>query len=724
MKKLLALILTLAMLLSLGVCAMASGEASAEASAETSGEASGGASGEASGDSSSEPAYVELLEETTEFAGGVTLEQDDYYGAPDGYCVIMTVDGQVLSQKAGEYKGDVIFEVVPKTASTGASGSFSTQSLVTKAGDELVVAGSAVNGTVTADGISGADITADMPHLSIVTVNDGEYRVEDSNFYLLQSGLHTSGGNDFSGDGCALAATGDSVVTVKNVNIVSDGITRTNLFGGIAYHDAYPTYYIIDSEMTANGDPEGKDGAVWVLGLHGQVRTAMFDDYYSNYFYNTTMNSIGWAVLAVDGVGSPAAGDLDALNARYVEDQGYANDDGSIMNTAEFVVAATGLTDEYLAALAAVDGEEALKALPELNDLGLFYYAGKNIVTDSALITTGMDEGRTGYSTYSIGANATIFSGTDIDCTYGAVQSNEYSTVAFVNGTNVNAGKSVLMNFAHRGGVCYVADSTLTAGEMAFALKGSGDGYKESIGEGDGGFNLMGGPTGTNLYVRNTKITAPVLVAAFDCDDPGNMGSTTITVNDEIAPKDETYDVTEPNHWTEPVLFWGAESGTYKFNEVVNIYFQDCIGETALVGNIYNCHQWTSKNMLLTLDNCELTGAITSGWCEHDVDFIEQSMGALEEPYTDDDGLVHGNRENLGKVTCHASETVNNGVLVTLTNGSVWNVTETSYITGLEVDDTSVVNGEITYLDGGIIMVSPAGGASGEASAASGEASN
>ena len=389
----------------------AEGESAEGDSAE--GESAGG-EGESEGDSgdssgASEPEPVEILTETTEFPDGITIEADGYYGAPDGYCVIMVVDGSVVAQNAGTYEGSVILEVIPKTASTGASGSFSTKSLVTKTSDDFVAVQSALNGTVDETGIYGADITADMPHLSIATVVNGEYRIEDSNFYLLQTGLHTSGGDDFSGNGCAIAATEGSVVTVKNVNIVSDGITRTNLFGGVSNHDSYPTYYVVDSTMTANGDPEGADGTVWVLGLHGQVRTAMFDDYYANYFYNTTLNSIGWAVLAVDGVGSPAAGDLDEFNSRYVENQGYVNDNGEIMNTAEFVVATTGLTDEYLAALAAVDGEEALKALPDLNDNSLFFYAGKNIVTNSSLITTGMDEGRTGYATYSIGANATIF---------------------------------------------------------------------------------------------------------------------------------------------------------------------------------------------------------------------------------------------------------------------------------------------------------------------------
>ncbi|MBQ9031284.1 MAG: hypothetical protein IJ106_07510 [Parasporobacterium sp.] len=40
-------------------------------------------------------------------------------------------------------------------------------------------------------------------------------------------------------------------------------------------------------------------------------------------------------------------------------------------------------------------------------------------------------------------------------------------------------------------------------------------------------------------------------------------------------------------------------------------------------------------------------------------------------------------------------------------NGSVWNVTETSYLSVLNTDETSVVNGTVTVLDSGIIMVEP-----------------
>ena len=124
---------------------------------------------------------------------------------------------------------------------------------------------------------------------------------------------------------------------------------------------------------------------------------------------------------------------------------------------------------------------------------------------------------------------------------------------------------------------------------------------------------------------------------------------------------------------------------------------------------------------MLTLDNSELTGVISSGWCEHDVDIINRELGAFDEDYVDPaDGLRHGNRENLGQVTCHPAETVNNGVIVSLVNGAVWNVTETSYVSVLNVDDTSAVNGVVTVLGDGLIRVDPA--ASGEAAPAAEEA--
>ncbi len=698
MKKLFSAILVVAMIAAMMTCAWASGEPSAEA-----------------------PVLTEMatISASISYPDGVTIADGAGYAAAEGYCVIMTVDGAVQTQKAGTYAGNVVFEVVPLTKSDNGSQEFQTQSIITKAGDELIVAESAVNGTVTEAGLSGANIVADQANMSVVTVNSGEYRIDDSTFHILQTGNHASGGDDFTGDGCAVAVTGDTTLFMNNVNITGDGVTRTALFGGLSTHDSYPTVYVSNSTLTSTGDAEGEDCAVWVLGLHGVVRTCQFCDYYDIYYYNTVIDSFGWASLSVDGTECPVEEDLIALNAAYKEGEGYFNADGTEMTLAEFAVAATGLTDEYLAELAAVDSEEAMAALPETNDTSLYYYTGKNTLIDSALNIMDMDDGRTGYSSYSIGSNMNVYSGCQVNADYGNVEANEYASSAYVNGTVVNARKSIVMCHSNAGGITFCADSELNAGEIAFIYKGTGDGYtQENIDSSASGGMMISGATGSNLYVRNCKIDAPVLLLSFDSDDPGSLGGTTITFDDSIAPKDENHDVTSADKWGPASTMWA--SGGYNYNEVVEAYFQDCTGETALVGDIYNGHQFTSKNLVLTLDNTEITGIISSGWVEHEVDGVDRYIAYGDDSVIGEDGLTYGYRENLGRVACYAAETVNNGVILTLKNGSVWNVTETSYVSVLDVDATSTVNGTITVLDSGIIMVEPladGADASGDASA-------
>ncbi|MBR3403088.1 MAG: hypothetical protein IKG67_12740 [Parasporobacterium sp.] len=685
------------------------------------GESAGGSEGGESAPGGSEeaaapePLVGQVITETLTFEDGVTLEEDNLYIPEEGYGVIMTVDGQVVTQAPGTYEGKVVFEVVPLTDSHNEQGEyFHNKSLVTRNTDNLVVVESGVNGEITEDGMKNADITADAPNISVVTVTGGEYAIEDSKFHTLQTGNHASGGNDFTGDGCAIAATGASVLHVRNFEGTGDGVTRTVLYGGLSDRNNYPTIYVSDSKLTSTGDIEGEDCAVWVLGLHGVVRTCQFCDYYDVYYYNTLIQSFGWACLSVDGTEYPWADDLAELTAAYVEGEGYANADGEIMELNEFAVAATGLTDEYLATLAAVDSAEALEALPQTNDYSLYYFPGKNTLVNSELDILDMDQGRTGYSSYSIGANINVYSNCVVNADYGNVEANEYASSAYVNGTTVNARKSIVMCHSNAGGITMCADSVLNADEIAFVYKGTGEGYVQEMlddGGDDGGSSggmMVASATGSNLYVRNCDVNAPVLVLAFDSDDPGALGGTEVDFDDSIAGKDENFDVTETNFWGKANTMMWPEDSSYQYNAAVEAYFEDCIGDTALEGDIFNCHQYTSKNLILTLDNSELTGIISSGWCEHAVDGIERSLPYGDDLIETEDGRILGCRENLGRVTCYPSETVNNGMIVTLKNGAVWNVTETSYVSVLNVDDTSVVNGQVTILDNGLIQVDPA----------------
>lgn len=713
-KKLLSVLMALALVMSLGAGAAASGSPSGEASAAPTG-----------GSAAPILRDQQVLTAKVQCPNGVIIGNAGGYTAPEGYYVLMTVDGTVTAQTPGYHAGNVVFDLLPLSLSNDGSSDFQTKSLILKDGQTMTAAGDALNGTITPDGISGADVTADGPNLSVVTVVNGDYRISDSAFHTLQTGDHTSGGNDFTGDGCAIAVTGGSRVYVDNASVTGDGVTRTALYGGLSTHDNYPTIYVSNSVLTSTGDIEGEDCAVWVLGLHGVVRTCQFCDYYDNYFYNTAINSFGWACLSVDGTEAPAAEDLTELNAHYVDGYGYFNADGTPMALNQFAVAATGLTDDYLARLAAVQSAADMEALPQTNDTSLYYFSGKNTLIGCDLAITGMDQGRTGYSSYSIGANINVYSGCTVTADYGNVEANEYASSAYVNGTTVNARKSIVMCHSNAGGITFVDKADLTAGEIAFVYKGTGDGYtQENLDDNAASADMIMGATGSNLYVRSSLIKAPVLLLAFDSDDPGMLGGQSFEIDDSIAPKDTSFDVTQANNWGPASTMWASAS--YNYNEAVQAYFEDCTGPTALVGDIYNGHQFVSKNLVLTLDNSQLTGVISSGYVQHDVDVIDRAMASTDPDYVGADGLRHGNRENLGAVDCFAAETVNNGVILTLTNGAVWNVTETSYVSVLNVDATSAVNGTVTVLPSGVIRVDPlaAGAAaapSAEPAAASGE---
>ncbi|MCC8357391.1 MAG: hypothetical protein LJU34_06060 [Oscillospiraceae bacterium] len=114
----------------------------------------------------------------------------------------------------------------------------------------------------------------------------------------------------------------------------------------------------------------------------------------------------------------------------------------------------------------------------------------------------------------------------------------------------------------------------------------------------------------------------------------------------------------------------------------------------------------STATMAVALDNATITGAVT----------LSNSTLAIEDGNISFDNILDvGMIEN--EYGPRADETY---LTVTLTNGAVWNVTETSYVSELTVDETSTVNGTITEADGYYIVEPAEAAASDEAS---GEAS-
>jgi len=109
------------------------------------------------------------------------------------------------------------------------------------------------------------------------------------------------------------------------------------------------------------------------------------------------------------------------------------------------------------------------------------------------------------------------------------------------------------------------------------------------------------------------------------------------------------------------------------------------------------------RSLDVTLDASTIDGAISLGQDTWEVTHFASGNTASQE-------IGYAAATELG-MFCEEGY----GLSLKLTNGAVWNVTETSYLTELTVDATSTVNGVITETADGFIVEPAAAEASGEA---------
>ena len=240
------------------------------------------------------------------------------------------------------------------------------------------------------------------------------------------------------------------------------------------------------------------------------------------------------------------------------------------------------------------------------------------------------------------------------------------------------------------------------------------------------------------IYVDNTYFESKtgVIVQLATCDDPGMGAQYFSEVLDLDAEVEADPDYNPYDYNTKDLTIF-----TYDIENMINdvqVSFKDCAGDTALNGNFYNSISvsttgegmtWWGQNLILTFDNCEINGNASSTKALHnnytgfyDADGNEVAAETIEDAIAA--GAVEGritsdNATYLGGMTNFAAPTVNNGVWVILENGSVWTPDDTCYLTVLDIDETSVINGTVT-VDGE--EVSGAGHYTGEIVVTAGEA--
>jgi hypothetical protein len=94
----------------------------------------------------------------------------------------------------------------------------------------------------------------------------------------------------------------------------------------------------------------------------------------------------------------------------------------------------------------------------------------------------------------------------------------------------------------------------------------------------------------------------------------------------------------------------------------------------------------SARNLELRLENVRYNGALSTAEGHH-IDRLEGNRWLSPVPLS--------KWYNIAFLECIPKKPYQAGVLVKLEKGSVWNVTRTSYLTALTVDETSRLNGQV-----------------------------
>lgn len=442
-----------------------------------------------------------------------------------------------------------------------------------------------------------------------------------------------SSGESFDG---IYAAGGDH--TVRNATIYLTGNGRSDMVGqgAAVYADGEDTRLVVDAST---------------IYTNGVVRTAAIANNGANLIVKNSTLVVNDGVLPEDYV--PSA-DLAQMRGGFPIG-------GSIGNARATNLLGEGTTSTYINSWISAEGWGVLSTDGCTNP----FVTGIN----SVITLTGDDIG--GYGAYAIGNVLHRYVG----CTFNV----DYDVLS-IKGGDITIGDSTPEAVA---ALNEELDLGLTAEELAalpqqgtvvnskrfgFVASGAGEitiGGNTQIHTGEA-FILNMAQTGLVVNVDGSEgaqihVDNGIILQVMDSDNPGPSG------NPYTQPTEDP---------TREASFEPASLDSAAVSNFSNI---------ELVGNFYNSIGYTKTtgmlNMAVNFDNATVTGIISSASATH----LEDELYINAEDYKLFGVLEH--------TPCPA---VNNGVIVALTNNSVWNVTGVSYLTSLTTDTTAVIHGTVT----------------------------
>jgi len=567
------------------------------------------------------------ISETTSLSE-LVIESGGNLVAPDGYSLTMTVDGVETGQElettkgtdtvfvAGSYSGDIVLTVTESNTLTFFDLDFPIREALYLDADGINEDLSVLSAVV--GQVPTASSLEDFTISSTGECFNGIYVAGGS--YTIDNvkiNLDGNGRCDFVGDGAAVMGTGtDTTLVLNNINIVNQGVVRTGVIAG----DGSNVIVKNSSIYTKNGT---------------------FPADYVQTVYPLYMRSVPW-MLGIDG----------SYNVRATNVLG-ANTKATYINSS--------ITS---------DGWGVLST-----------DSGSNQTLSAINCTISIPSGNEGYGTYADGNPSEYLYGCVFNVgSYAVISNNGYiyfddssaDNVAALNTsiplgltaeelaaispqpTIINSDRFGVMWHSSGGTVDVAGGTEINTTETTFLAKSS-----KAI------TITIDGSNGAKIKPENG-----IILQVMDDDDPGMASDMTNTA----TYTDPYYGTTDtPTADTSFYLTSTTDAAALNLSNIT------------LTGDCYNSTGWTSssttkQNMVVTLDNANLTGIISSTEAHHRVATISSSE-----------------YKELGEVTNTPRAAINNGAIVILNSGSTWTVTNTSYLTSLTVDSDSAITAPDGY---------------------------
>jgi len=469
-------------------------------------------------------------------------------------------------------------------------------------------------------------------------INNGKYDKANSVSSAIISGEVTdeaatdvkinSQGDYFNG----IVVAGDSTYTIKNANITLNGHGGDDFAG---YGAGITTYD--NADVTVENAVINTTGAIrtaiWAGGssklLVKNSRVVAKDGADTN-FSVSMMNEVPW-ILGLSG-NLRATNVLGAAKAIYLNSYVEAEKWGALSTDSTRQGASlTAINTDIV-----VSGESGYGSYSDGSILN-YYYGSRFKVPDMALIVAAGQCGATFGKSNMANVGAEL---------YGQITPGKADTP-----TTVEAGTFGVMWHKNQNGVVNIKENTVfNCGETVLLIKSDVNNTAYPI---------------INVDDSLLKSGTNVILHLMESDDPGmgggRPGTDTMWAKQYVVPTDTT-PVKDANDPT------AVNSTTVRAN----------FSNLEITGDIYNSRFSAGQNLSVTFDNATITGVISSGIQHHTL--AKPGETVTKETYY-----------KIGHVKVTPSEAVCNGSIVTLKNGSVWNVTGTSYITSLTVDASSSV---------------------------------